>query len=90
VVAVAIASETEIIVTFNLRDFPEAVLSSHGITVMSPDNFLCDLLEAEPTLFWEAIEELRASLKKPPMSLEELCQRYRKLGLNQLSERLTK
>jgi predicted nucleic acid-binding protein len=90
VVAVAMASETETIVTFNLRDFPQAALSPHGITVVHPDDFLCDLLEAEPVLFWEAIEELRTSLKKPPMSIEELCQRYHTLGLTRLAERLTK
>jgi predicted nucleic acid-binding protein len=88
VVAVAIESETEIIVTFNLRDFPPSALSPHGIVSMHPDEFLCDLLDEEPGLFWEAIEQLRTSLKKPPMSTQELCQRYHKLGLTRLAERL--
>lgn len=89
VLAAAIESETGVIVTFNLRDFPEAALAPHGIVAVAPDDFLCELLEEKPELFWQAIESLRASLKKPPMSVEELCQRYRKLGLRQLAEKLS-
>ncbi len=88
VLAAAIESDTDTIVTFNVRDFPKSALAHHGVEAIKPDDFLCELYDGEPALFWGAVERLRASLKKPPMSIEELCQRYQKLGLNRLVQRL--
>lgn len=88
VLAAAIESNTDTIVTFNVRDFPRAALSPYGVAIIKPDDFLCYLYDEEPGQFLGAIERLRASLKKPPMTNEELCQRYQKLGLKRLAERL--
>ena len=82
--AAAIESDTDTIVTFNVRDFPKSALAHHGVEAIKPDDFLCELYDGEPALFWGAVERLRASLKKPPMSIEELCQRYQKLDLTQI------
>lgn len=48
VLATALASGARIIVTFNLRDFAPADLEPVGVEALSPDDFLCDLLDAVP------------------------------------------
>ena len=52
VVATAIRCHAEIIVTSNLRDFPEGTLDQFGIEAQSPDRFMLYLLE---TAFDEVI-----------------------------------
>ena len=40
VVAAAIVGHADAIVTFNIKDFPQAVLQPYGIEVQHPDEFL--------------------------------------------------
>jgi hypothetical protein len=88
VLAAAVESESDAIVTFNLRHFPSAALESYGIEAVSPDDFLSELYDADPALFRSALEKLRLSLKNPPMTDEELLHGYGKLGLKNLVRRL--
>lgn len=44
IVAAAIVGRCDVIVTQNIKDFPEAVLAPYGITVQHPDEFLCNHL----------------------------------------------
>lgn len=48
VVAAAIRSGADVIVTANLSDFPAAALKAHDVDVQSPDMFLCYELEHDP------------------------------------------
>ena len=64
------------------------MLEPYGIEAVKPDAFLSELYDESPALFLSAVERLRASLKNPPKTLEELCQGYEKLGLAQLVQRL--
>jgi predicted nucleic acid-binding protein len=45
VLAAAIFARANIIVTCNLRDFPQAILDSYGIEAQHPDEFLRHLLD---------------------------------------------
>jgi len=45
VVACAIQCEAEIIVTFDLKDFPVEELEKFGIIPQHPDDFICNLIE---------------------------------------------
>lgn len=40
VLAAAIKSEAEVIVTYNLKDFPDPLLSPHRVRAEHPDNFI--------------------------------------------------
>ncbi len=46
--AAAIAGDATAIVTWNRADFPAEPLAGHGIRVCTPDEYLCDLLDAWP------------------------------------------
>ena len=71
VVAAAIKAEAEIILTFNLKHFPEDALSAHGLTAVHPDAFLGELLSLAPEPMLETLRAHRASLRNPPKSQAE-------------------
>ncbi|MFI6129060.1 PIN domain-containing protein [Micromonospora sp. NPDC051141] len=48
VLAAAVAADAELIVTANLRDFPDHALAPYAIEVLHPDDFLCMLLDDDP------------------------------------------
>lgn len=74
VVAAAIKAEAEIILTFNLKHFPEDALSPHGLSAVHPDVFLNELLSLAPEPMLQAVRAHRASLRNPPRSQEEYLQ----------------
>lgn len=48
VLAAAVECDADLIVTFNIRDFPTVVLDALGIGVLHPDDFLLDLFKNGP------------------------------------------
>lgn len=88
VLAAAIEAKAAIIVTFNLSDFPAAVLKQYGVRAMHPDKYLTALLKEAPELFLTGVKDHRASLKRPPKSVEEYLEALKTNGLLQLVERL--
>jgi len=81
VLAAAIVSGAQVIVTQNLRDFPNEVLSPHGIEALHPDEFVLDTLDLAPGAVCEALAEQSANLKNPPMSRDDLLERLERVGL---------
>jgi len=71
VLAAAIRGRADVIVTYNLKDFPEKVVSAHGVTAQHPDEFLTHLIDLAPGAVLSAIQRLRRSLTKPAVSVEE-------------------
>jgi hypothetical protein len=90
VLAAAIHTEADLIVTFNLRDFPASALVPHAITAIHPDEFLLTLFEVEAQRVQQAAEQQRNRLKNPPKSPEEYWQTLTVNGLPQTAERLRK
>lgn len=71
VVAAAVGVGAAVIVTRNVRDFPEAALSPLGLEAHTPDQVLCDLLDEHPDLIIAAGAAMRARLKRPPQTIDE-------------------
>ena len=69
--AAAIRCGADLIVTFNLKDFPESVLKPYGIEAQHPDDFLAHQFDLAPNIVCAAAKTHRASLKKPPMTVDE-------------------
>lgn len=90
VLAAAIHVGAHLIVTFNLKDFPAKDLSSFGIEVQHPDNFLTLHLEMEPNIVCAAAKRHRASLRNPPKSIEEYLSTLEAQELTQTVSRLRK
>ena len=60
VLATAIASGADAIVTFNAQDFPGHVLAAEGITRRDPDGFLWELHSHHPEAMAAIVEAVRA------------------------------
>ena len=76
VLAAAVKAKADVIVTFNLKDFPLESVEPFDIKVQHPDNFLLDILSkygVKPLV--EILTQQANALKKPPVSLRELLQR---------------
>ncbi|MBS0883602.1 PIN domain-containing protein [Pantoea sp. JGM49] len=71
VVAAAIVAQAEGIVTFNLRDFPDEVLSVWNLRAIHPDSFITDLTDLDITAVIDAARRQRASLLSPPFTPDE-------------------
>lgn len=83
VLAAAIRAGAEIIVTFNLKDFPAQALASFDIEAMHPDDFLTGLLDASPGAVCSALKRQRESLRNPPKTAAELLSTLEGVGLPQ-------
>lgn len=70
VLAAAVKAHAQVIVTENLRDFPEAALKTFGVEVQRIDEFLCNLYGLFPNVILRIIQEQSAALKRPPQSVE--------------------
>jgi PIN domain len=88
VLAAAIHAGAEIIVTFNLSDFPASALAVHGIEGRHPDAFCCGLLDPALDAFLEAVRLQRLSLKNPPRDVPEFLGTLGTIGLPKTAERL--
>ena len=66
VLAAAVAGGADVIVTFNLKDFPDDAVAPHGIHVVDPDSFLLQLLSQQPETVVATLTRGTASLRTPP------------------------
>src|SRR5471030_1501334 len=80
VLAAAIRSNADVIVTLNLKDFPSEVLAEFGIEALHPDDFISDLFDLNSVAL-NAVRLQRNALKNPPMTTEEFLEMLLKQGL---------
>ena len=83
VVAAAIHGGANLIVTFNLKDFPAEQLNPYHLTAQHPDDFIVDLLDLHPARVCEAAANHRRSLKQPPKTSDEYLDTLLRQGLTQ-------
>lgn len=81
VVAAAIRAGASVVVTFNLRDFPEAELARHGMTALHPDVFALELLARRPAVVLDVLANQAADLRSPPHSTLDVVTSLEKCGL---------
>ena len=81
VVAAAIVGHADAIVTFNIKDFPQAVLQPYGIDVQHPDEFVVNQLQLQKIQALSAIKKMRARWKNPARSAQELINAFELRGL---------
>ena len=83
VLAAAIRSGADVIVTFNLDHFPAETLARYGIKAQHPDEFLANLLDLAPAVVCAAGKRHRESLRKPPKAVAEYLSSLERQGLAQ-------
>src|SRR5262249_27262409 len=88
VLAAAIRGTADMIVTFNLADFPADALARFGIEAQHPDDFIVHLLDLAPGPVCAAVKRQRESLRNPPKSADDLLATFESQGLPQTVARL--
>lgn len=88
VLAAAIRAGAQVIVTFNLRDFPREQLAPYGVEAVHPDDFVVDLIDLAPGVLTNVVTEQAAALRSPPRSTAEMLDVLRDQGLPQAVAKL--
>jgi len=88
VLAAAIRSGAQLIVTINLRDFPEAILANWDIEAVHPDDFVQQQMDLHEGTVVGVAKRHRDSLHKPPKSVAEYLQTLSAQGLVATADRL--
>ncbi|CAI8913202.1 PIN domain-containing protein [Pseudomonas sp. IT-P294] len=81
VLAAAIRCHASVIVTFNQKDFPCAVLGSFDIEGQHPDEFVGNLFSLDPAAVVAAAQRQRQQLKMPPMDVQTYLDLLLRQGL---------
>ncbi|MCE9668338.1 PIN domain-containing protein [Myxococcus stipitatus] len=89
VLAAAIRCSAQLIVTFNLKDFPARVLSAYDVEARHPDDFVLDVIDLDGAAVARVLREQAAALRSPPRSVHEVLALLRQQGLRRSVTRLT-
>ncbi len=72
VAAAAVSVGAQVIVTSNLRHFPDGSLSPFNLEAQSPDDFLQVLLDVDPAEMLLVIRTMADARRKPPMTMAQV------------------
>ncbi len=88
VLAAAIKTNANVIVTNNLKDFPEDYLSSFGLAAKSADDFLTDIIDINPEIACQAFKDLVMNRRNPDLDEYQVLDILRKNGLKETADYL--
>jgi predicted nucleic acid-binding protein len=86
VLAAAIRGGAQVLVTFNLSDFPDESVAPHDIGVVSPDEFLLDQLDLYPAKVGRALVGQMTEAKRPPLTMGQILGRLNRAGVPAFAE----
>lgn len=77
-VACAMKSKSEMIITFNLKDFPDQELSKFGMKAIRPDDLILNLLSTSPQLVCKGFRKMINRLQNPIKTEKEILASLKK------------
>lgn len=83
VLAAALKTKADVLVTDNLKHFPAAQLAAFGVDVRTADAFIADTIMLDEGRAIPAIRQLRARLSRPDLTPDELLRRMEAAGLTE-------
>lgn len=86
VMACAIQTKAAVIVTDNLKDFPNDVLDQHDLKAVGLDDFIADTLDLAGAEAIAALRRMRERFERPEINADELILRIERLGLTQSAD----
>jgi len=78
VLAAAIKINADLIVSNNIKDFPENILNRFGIKIKTADAFLTDLIDLDGETATEAFKEMVLNKKNPDLDEYEVLKQLRR------------
>lgn len=82
VLAAALSARADVLLTFNLKDFPKESLRGGKVRVLHPDAYLLELLEKEPVTVRGQLKQQARSNRRAPRTFDDLCLALSKAGLH--------
>jgi predicted nucleic acid-binding protein len=83
VLAAAIKSSAQVIVTTNLKHFPEAALRQWNVEAKSPDDFVLDQINIDARIVYSCVREIVNSRRNPPDTVDDVLAELERAGLVQ-------
>jgi predicted nucleic acid-binding protein len=87
VLAAALKAQADLIITFNGKDFPEAVLDPLGLRASHPDEFLMTMLDSAPTIFAQAVQRDFSHYNAPPFTSAQYVSALHRAGVVKTANR---
>ncbi|MER6782622.1 MULTISPECIES: PIN domain-containing protein [unclassified Streptomyces] len=81
VLAAAIRAKAQVIVTFNLRDFPSEALAPWDVEAIHPDAFLEAQIDLNPQIVYAVLQRIADGCKNPPLTVADLIVSLERTGL---------
>lgn len=81
VLAAAIKTNADLIITNNIKDFPHEYLAGFDLKAKIPDDFFTDIIDLNRELSVKAFRKLVLNKKNPPLDEYEVLEILRKNGL---------
>lgn len=78
VLAAAVRSGSEVIVTWNTAHFPPEACAPYDIEVQDPDEFLCDLWSVDPEAIAHVLRLQAEHLVNPPKTVSQVIATLRR------------
>jgi predicted nucleic acid-binding protein len=88
VLAAAIKTNANVIVTNNIKDFPKEYLDSFGLIAKTADDFLTDIIDLNQEQAIAAFKEMVLNKKNPDLDIYEVLDVLRKNGLTETANYL--
>ncbi|HTP51676.1 MAG TPA: PIN domain-containing protein [Anaeromyxobacteraceae bacterium] len=88
VLAAAIRCGAQVIVTSNMKHFPEPILAAYDIEAQDPDTFVLHVLSLSADVVASTVIAQAATMRNPPHSPLQLVELLRKRGLITAADRL--
>ena len=82
VMAAAIKTNANVIVTNNLKDYPNDYLQSFGLTAKKPDDFLTDIIDLNHKIAMDAFQRMVMNRQSPNLDEFQVLDRLRNTGLS--------
>jgi len=90
VLAAAVICRADVIVTDNLKDFPEEFLKPYGIEAKSADDFIVDCIDLDNAQAMAALNKMRLRFKRPEYTWDAICQKVEAQSLIQSASMMQK
>lgn len=86
VLAAAIKTNANVIVTNNIKDFPKEYLASFGLTAKTADDFLTYIIDLNPDQALKAFKELVLHRRHPDLDAFQVLDILRNRGLKDTAD----
>jgi predicted nucleic acid-binding protein len=86
VLAAAVSANADVVVTSNLKHFPESSSSLHGVDVQHPDEFLTHLYDLDRSASVAILRQQADDQVDPPLTIDQLLEMLSRAGASKFVE----